>query len=266
MNKGKQEKLINKVKHLLKKTNTPEFLRKFGPKTYKFYKHALAILLKEVMQCSFRRISNLLNMLEIKVPTYSALCKSRKRIPQKLWENILKLTAGINSGKIAIDSTGFSRTNPSFHYVKRIDAKKPVRRYAKLSALFDIPNRKFTTLKIRARPRHDIMDAKYLLKRNSNTRLFYADSAYDAESLHEHCFWENIQTMIKPKKKVKKGYYRRKQMKNYSDKEYHQRSLVESGFGSLKRKYGGSVKAIKFKGFQTEIYCKAIAHNIGLIS
>ena len=53
-------------------------------------------------------------------------------------------------------------------------------------------------------------------------------------------------------------------MKNYSNEEYHQRSLVESGFGSLKRKYGGIVLAKKVKGIKTEIYCKAIAHNIGL--
>ena len=264
MYKDKQEKLVNKVKLLLKQTNTPEFLHKFGPKKYKFYRHALALLLKEVMQCSFRRISNLLNMLGIKAPTYSALCKSRKRIPLDLWMELLKITAGINSGKIAIDSTGFSRTNPSFHYVKRIDAKKPVRRYAKLSALFDIPNRKFTVLRIRVKPRHDIKDVNYLLKRNFQTKIFYADSAYDAESLHEHCYLNNIQTIIKPIKNVKRGVYRRKQMKNYSEKEYHQRSLVEAGFGSLKRKYGGSVLATKSKGVQTEIYCKAIAHNMGL--
>jgi len=32
---------------------------------------------------------------------------------------------------------------------------------------------------------------------------------------------------------------------NYDEDEYHKRSLVESGFGSLKRKYGGTIKARK---------------------
>ncbi len=36
-------------------------------------------------------------------------------------------------------------------------------------------------------------------------------------------------------------------MKDYSEQEYHQRSLIESGFGSLKRKYGSNVSGKKFK-------------------
>ena len=54
-------------------------------------------------------------------------------------------------------------------------------------------------------------------------------------------------------------------MKNYSEEKYHQRSLIESGFGSLKRKYGGTVLAKKAKGVKTEIYCKAIPHNLSLV-
>ena len=130
--------------------------------------------------------------------------------------------------------------------------------------MFDIPNRKFTALKIRTKPRHDIIDALPLLKKNKDIKRFYGDSAYDAEALHEYCYWNKIQTIIKPKKNTKKRAFRRLQMKNYSDEEYHQRSLVECGFSCLKRKYSGTILAKKSKGIKTEIYCKAIAHNIGL--
>ena len=258
----KEVKLVKKLKGLLRQLNQREYLHHFGPKKYKFLHHALALLMKESLKCSFRRVSSLLNLFDIKVPTYSALCKSRKRIPISLWNSLLKLTAGKTSGSVAIDGTGFSRTNPSFHYLKRIDGKKP-KGYAKLSALFDLIKKKFLALKIRTKVRHDIKDVKPLLKEIKVMKL-YGDSAYDAESLHEHCYWKNIQTVIKPKKRVKKGFFRRKQMKNYSEKDYHQRSLIESGFGSLKRKYGGSVLARKSKNVNTEIYCKAIAHNMGL--
>lgn len=261
----KEVKLLKKLNDLLRQINCPRFLHHFEPKKYKFMQHAVALLLKEVLQLSFRRVSNILLMLGIKVPTYSALCKSRKRIPFWIWNALLKQTAGISSGEIAIDGTGFSRTNPSFHYLNRIDGKSP-RGYAKLSALFDIPNRKFTDLKIRSKPHHDMMDALPLLKKNKDIKIFYGDSAYDAESLHEYCYWKKIQTMIKPKKNAKRGWARKKQMKNYSDERYHQRSLIESGFGSLKRKYGGYVSAKKSRGIKTEIYCKAIAHNMSLIN
>ena len=114
----KEVKLTRKINRLLKKIGCPRYLHHFGPKTYKFLQHALALLLKEVMQCSFRRISKLLSLLGSEVPTYSALCKSRKRIPFWIWNNLLKQTAGLSSGMIAVDGAGFSRTNPSFHYVR----------------------------------------------------------------------------------------------------------------------------------------------------
>ncbi|MFH1290314.1 MAG: IS5 family transposase, partial [Nanoarchaeota archaeon] len=226
--------------------------------------HVVALLLKEALKCSFRRISKILELLGLKVPTYSALCKCRKRIPLALWDSLLQLTSGLQHEKVAIDGTGFSRTNPSFHYVKRINRRKPVKSYAKLSALFDIKRRKFCALRIRAKPRHDIKDANYLMKRIGVMKNLYGDTAYDANWLHELCFEKGVQTQIKPRKNVKRGFHRKKQMENYSDEEYHQRSLIESGFGSLKRKYGGSVSGKGIVSVKSEISCKAICHNLGL--
>lgn len=256
---------VKNLGFLLKKIKCPRFLHHFGPRKFQFVQHASALLAKEFLRCSFRRCEQLLKMFGIKVPTYSALCKMRKRIPVWIWNSLLKLTSGLEKpNSVAVDSTGFSRTNPSFHFVKRINAKNPVKRFAKLSAFYDLPTRKFTALKVRVKPRHDIMDISYLLKMSSPKEKLFADSAYDAEWIHEICFEKQIQTIIKPKRNVKKGFYRRKQMKNYSDSEYHQRSLIESGFGSLKRKYGSSVSGKTWKVINCEIYCKAIAHNLNL--
>ncbi|MFH1801838.1 MAG: IS5 family transposase [archaeon] len=260
----KQSKLHRKICRLLKKLNYGRFLHHFGPKKFTLAQHLVALLIKEMSRLSFRRVVLIFGIFDFEVPTYSTLCKSRKRIPHYLWNSLLQLTSGLQHEKVAIDGTGFSRTNPSFHYVKRINAKKPVKRFAKLSALFGIKRRKFCALRIRAKPRHDIQDASYLMKRVSVMKSLYADAAYDSESLHEICFNRNVQTFIKPRKNVRRGFYRKKQMKNYSDEEYHQRSLVESGFGSLKRKYGGSVSGKTIVSVKPEIFCKAICHNLGL--
>ena len=260
----KETKLTKKINRLLKKLNCPRFLHHFGPKKYKFKQHATALLLKEVCKMSFRRVSKLLFLLEIKVPSFSALCKMRRRIPHWIWEKLLCLSSGIRYEQVAIDGTGFSRTNPSYHYVKRICRRKPIKSYAKLSALFDIKKKKFCALRIRTKPRHDIKDAKYLMKKVDVQTTLFGDTAYDAEWLHQYCYERKIQTQIKPRKNVRKGFYRRKQMKNYSDEKYHQRSLIESGFGSLKRKYGSSVSGRRAKNVKAEIYCRAIAHNLGL--
>jgi len=250
--KRKEIKLIKNLSKLVKQLNHREYLHHFGPKKFKLVHHLLSLLLKESLKCSFRRISWLLNEFEIKVPTYSALCKSRKRIPASLWNSLLKLTAGDDHRIVAIDSTGFSRTNPSHHYIKRIDRKQPVKRYTKLSALFDIIKKKFTALRIRIKPRHDMKDVNYLLKQSSPSEKLIGDSAYDAESLHEYCYWKNIKAVIKPRKYSKKGWARKKHLETYSDEEYSPRSLIESGFGSVKRKYGGYVSGKNYRSIKAE--------------
>lgn len=259
----KEERLSRKIKRFLKRLGCPRWLHRFGPKTYEVFHHAFALLAGAIFRLSLRRIENLLSMMGFKVPTYSALCKFRKRISLELWQKFMALTAGNNHQCIAIDSTGISRANPSHHYIKRIDRKKPVKSYVKQSSLFDINKRTFVALKIRGKPRHDINDAMPLLKQTKAGKLF-GDTAYDAEGLHEYCYERKIQTFIKPRKNVKRGFYRKKQMKNYSDEEYHQRSLIEAGQGAVKRKYGGYTLAKYIKAIKIEAYCKAIAYNLRL--
>jgi transposase len=260
----KEVKLVKKLSKLLKQLNCRSFLHHFGPKKYQLKQHLLVMLFMQVARCSLRRASNLLGLLGFKVPTFSAVCKRRMKVPLSLWEAALKLTSGMKYKQVAIDGTGFSRTNPSHHYVKRINRRKPVKSYAKMSALFDIENKKFCALRVRTKPRHDIRDAKYLLKRADVQATLFGDTAYDAEWLHQLCFEKGIQTQIKPRKNVKRGFYRKKQMKNYSEEKYHQRSLIESGYGSVKRKYGGNVLAKSIQAVRAELYLKAIAHNLSL--
>lgn len=260
----KELKTIKRFSKLLKQLNCRTYLHRYGPKTYKFVHHAFALLMKESLRASFRRCVEILKMFEIKVPTYSALCKCRKRIPVSLWNSLLKITAGSKHNSVAVDSTGFSRTNPSHHYIKRINRKKPVKNFAKLSAIFDIATKKFTALRIRVRPRHDIKDVNHLLRKSFPKKRLLGDSAYDAESLHEKCYWKRVELVVKPKKNAKRGWARKKNREFYSDEVYHQRSLIESGFASLKRKYGGNVSGKSWKSVNSEIYCKAIAHNLML--
>ena len=53
-------------------------------------------------------------------------------------------------------------------------------------------------------------------------------------------------------------------MKNYSEEKYHQRSLIESRVGSMKRKYGGYTLAKDWNAIRNEAYLKAIVHNLRL--
>jgi len=262
----KEVKLARKIKRLLSAIGAPRFLHRFGPKTYELKQHLFALMSMTIFRLSFRRVSNLLELFGFKVPSYSALCKSRKRISPTLFQRLMALTAGATHSCVAVDSTGISKANPSYHYIKRIDRKKPIKSYIKQSSLFDIQRRTFVALRVRAKPRHDVKDVKYLLKRTDVQKKLFGDTAYDAEWLHEYCWENNIQTMIKPRKNVKRGFYRRKQMKNYSENEYHQRSLIEAGQGAVKRKYGGFTLAKRIESIRAEAYLKATAFNLRLAS
>ena len=262
----KEERLVNKIRRLLRRLGCPRWLRHFGPKKYELYQHIFAFVVMAVCRLSLRRVHKFLEMIGYQVPTFSALCKSRKRISPTLFQRALALTAGNNHQLVAIDSTGISKTNPSYHYVKRIDSKKPVKCWVKQSSLFDIKQRTIMAIRIRARPRHDVKDAEYLLKRAEIQTALFGDTAYDSEKIHEFCWNKKIQTQIKPRKNVRRGFYRRKQMKNYSEKEYHQRSLIEAGQGAEKRKYGGFTLAMDWRAIRNEAYVKAIAHNLRINS
>ena len=254
-----------KIKRLLQKLKLPEFLHHFGPKKYKLVDHVSGLLVMQICKSSLRRTELILNLFGAFAPNYSTLCKVRKRIPIKLWQKLLTLSAGLSSGNVAIDGTGFSKANPSFHYLKRIDAINP-KRYTKLSALQDVKTKKFLVMKIRGIPRHDMQDVKYILKRCGKLKMFLADTGYDAEWLHEMCYWKKIQAHIPPRRNVKIKKFGKKQLEKWDKKAYNLRSNVEAGFSAIKRKYGSSVRSKKIVGQRAEILCKGICHNLGLIN
>ena len=72
----KEQKLVNKVKRLIRATGLPRWLHHYGPKKYEFWHHALAYLVKQECKLGYRRVTRLLRWLGIKCPCPSALCTS----------------------------------------------------------------------------------------------------------------------------------------------------------------------------------------------
>ena len=260
----KEVKLLKKLELWLRKLNQREYLHRFGPKKYKLKHHLFALIVMEAFQLSLRRVEKMLEMFGITVPTYSALCKRRRKIPTVIWQKLVLMTSGLWHENAAIDMTGFSRTNPSQHYLRRCFSDVYRKGYAKTSVVYDVDRHKVIALHTKIRLRHELKDARLLI-RNLKIKFLLADKAYDAEWLHQHCYGLGIKTVIPKKKNIHRGFYRRKQMKNYSDKKYHQRSLIESGFSAIKRKYGSSVSGKNLASVNAELNCKAIAHNLRLL-
>ena len=242
----------------------PRWLHRFGPKTYEFYEHLTVLLIKHYCKTSYRRIVNLLDLLGFRSPSKSALQYTAKKIPKTLWEKSLELTSGDQHHIIAIDGTGLSRTNPSYHYLMRIDGKMP-KIPIKLSGCLDTRNKKWCSARIRVLPAHDIQDARYLLAR-TQANVLVADKGYDANWLHSLCKERGMQTHIPirnyGKSRHKRWTARRKAALTFRERTYHRRSLVESGFSSIKRKYGASVSSKKARTIKAEIYGRLLCHNL----
>ena len=264
MNKKREIKLVNKVKRLLKRLGCPRWLHRFGPKTYELYHHLCALLVRYYCRLSYRRTVKLLDLLGIICASKSALQYTAKHMPKWIWDYALQATAGINHHIVALDSTGFSRTHPSYHYLRRIDGKIP-KVPVKLSATFDTKKKKWCTAKVRVLPAHDIKDAQPLLKK-LKTDIAVLDKAYDANKLHIFCSEQNIEAHIPirdyGKSRHQRWTARRKAVLHFRKSTYNRRVLIESGFSSIKRKFGDSVSSKQVKTVRADLYGRLLAHNL----
>ena len=260
----REAKLVKKVKRLLKRLGCPRWLHHYGPKTYEFYQHLCALLVRYYCRLSYRRTVKLLDLLGLICASKSALQYTAKHMSKQLWDRALQTTAGIKHHMVALDSTGFSRTHPSYHYLRRIDGKMP-KVPIKLSATLDTRTKKWCTASIRVLPAHDIRDAQVALK-DVQTNIFVADKGYDANSLHMFCNEQNIEAHIPMREygtsRNKRWTARRKAALHFRKRTYNRRVLIEAGFSSLKRKFGASVSSKRVKTVRAELYGRLLAHNL----
>lgn len=260
----KQNKLVKKVKRLLKRLRCPRWLHHFGPKTYEFWQHLAVLLIRHYCTLSYRRVVKLLDMLDLTCASKSTLQYTAERMPKWMWDHALQETAGMKHHVVALDSTGFSRTHPSYHYLRRIDGKMP-KVPVKLSATFDTRTKKWCTANIRVLPAHDIRDVQTTLK-DLQMDIFVADKAYDANWLHMLCNKRNIEAHIPMREKGtsrnKRWTARRKAALHFRQKTYNRRVMVEAGFSSIKRKFGASVSSKKVKTVRAELYGRLLTHNV----
>jgi transposase len=262
----KEVKLIKKVKRLLKRLGCSTYRHHFGPKTYKFYVHIAALLVRCYCRLSYRRTAYFMDLIGLECPSKSALQYTASRISSNFWNKMLELTSGIRHKIVALDATGFSRTNPSYHYLNRIKGTMP-KVYVKLNAGLSVVNRKFCAAKIKILPSHEVKEAINLLKK-TKVEIVVADKGYDANYIHEFCVSRNIEAHIPMvnhgKAKHNMMSERRLAAKNFDENIYHQRELIESCFGSIKKKFGSSVNSKKAQTIKSDIYGMLTCHNIFL--
>lgn len=272
------------VEKVFNKARFPAFSCRKSKRLYSQFVHVFFHVLKELYGLSYRELiafaeeHHLERLFCIRrIPQFSTFQKFLKRVNKELLERMVRACAKVLKIKktiVAIDSTGFSLTNPSQYYSNRINAPR-VRNFVKLSLAVDVKTKIILNCKAHANNQHDNMDFHPLLKDlRKLVKSVLADKAYDSE--------ENLRFVLKdlkasvqipvrdyPNSRLKYGHkpiiggkLRRKMHSTLDLDKYHQRSIIEAINSSIKRTLGASVQARLPNTQENNAILKALTYNI----
>jgi len=252
-------------------------------KMYNNFVHVFLLVYRERLNVSYRRFveiadeNKLQRMLCIKrIPHYTTLQKFMQRIDKKLFEKMVRACRKLLNLKevtASIDGTGFSNTNPSHHYIKRVDGVK-VKNYTKTMFLSD--NKTKLILNIRTHSDHSSETLDFIplvreLKKILSCVL--ADKGYDSKANRRYC-WDNgieVHIPVREWKQHRQKYglepflkskHRKKAAKLFDKNKYNYRALIESVNSAIKRTLGSYVCSRRADNQQKQVTIKAIAYNL----
>jgi len=272
----------------------PEFSSVYSKHTYSDrYKLGLLVL-KEVMDKSFddfvEDMPCIKGVMEAggidRPPDASTLRKFRDRVNVHLFDAAVRETARHICGSsviLAVDSTGFSMSSASRHFVKRLTQmgmrRYAVKDYAKTTLAVDTGT--FAVLSCDVRTTN-ISDHRLFRPAVTGAMLtgidisaVCADKGYDGEGTHEcakELLGEDVETVIPVRELIKyrsgktpRGKHRKKMAAMFNKAIYNRRSIVETVNSMLKRKMGDVVYGKKPLTVAKEIKLVVLAHNLRII-
>jgi len=257
----------------------------FSKKMYGNFTHAFLLVYKEKLNVSYRRFvqiadENLLQrMLCIKrIPHYTTLQKFMQKVSKHVFERMVRACRKLLNLKdieASIDGTGFSNTNPSHHYMKRVDGVK-VKNFTKTVFLADNKTKLVLNIKTHSDKTHETKDFIPLVKElKSVLSCILGDKGYDSMQNRKYCWDNGIEVHIPLRKfsqqqrkyehKTKYSAKRRRALKTFNKKKYDYRSIIESVNSAIKRTLGSWVCSRKPANQQKQVTIKTIAYNLEII-
>lgn len=258
----KKHKLVNKIIQHLDKAGIPRWFHHFGPKKFVTAQLVLGLAVREAYRLSYRLAARFLDEYYDVKMHWTTLQKAASRLPVWLWHKLLRATGLMISMCAAVDSTGFSRTNPSYHYLRRIDGRMPSTP-VKTSIMVDVDTRKILSARVRVHPAHDVRDVHSLIRQSkAKPYVLLMDKGYDSEKLHAWLDSQGMWSVAPVRKGCRRGWHRKQLQKAFPRGEYGYRNIVEAVYKSLKARFGSHVRGRQARTIRAEMYIRFILHNI----
>lgn len=277
--KFKFKKFSKIVTRLCESAKIPLYSHFRANKTYTNFQHLFLLVAKQDTRCTYRAFIEMLYDSKIpkyiglkKIPHFTTLQKVSERLNARFFYDLIFQTKFLfkKQGTIwGADSTGMELDHASHHYCRRINREKSIKGFVNFNAISDLYNKNIIVVKIRKKRRHDCSDfiPMYNQIKNEDFDYFVADKGYDADKNHEAIFESGKHSLISLKNYAlpinrTSGRYRKQAKRQYEPGIYSQRSLTETIFSSIKRKYGPKLRARKYKTQKIELLTKILCYNI----
>ena len=239
---------------------------KYSKKIYTQYQLLALVLFKDYRNQHYRKfiedvgdmegVQEILDLSE--VPHFTTLQKFISRIKTVYLRFAFRKTVHLfyssdeNIPITAIDSSGFTSGYCSHYFSERTG--KIRKHFLKTSISVDTEHQVITGFVASNSRVHDTRYAVKLLRQCHKTRksnCYVMDKGYDSEAIHrlirEDLHANSVIPIRSWNNEIVGGTYRQEMACQFNDIIYPRRQLVETKFSVLKRKFGGDLKARKFR-------------------
>jgi transposase len=266
------KKLVLRIKSAVKSARIP---RSFSRKNNNVFSNEQHIIFQVLMQLESKRLRDMPAFLELlaveldlpRIPCFSTINKFSLRIKSLFIELLISNLVKSNQRTlIAIDGTGFSLIKRSTYFSTIVGE---IKQFIQCVAAADVKRKLITAVRLRRKKRNENIDVNYLMKSTKKQMpvdVFVADKAFDSKKNHDRA--ERLGAkFIAPVRNMKRGYKvwdhrRRKLVKNFPRETYNKRSVIESIFSAIKRRFGSMVYAKRFKAQKNEVLFRVMAYNM----
>ena len=293
--------IIKVVRNVLIGMGLPDRSSKYSNRVFDDHAKISLLVLRQYLKMSYEKFSETLGSMKgvmgsagiDRVPEQTTLRKFSARLSENVLKRVIWHTANavcLPDIVAAVDSTGFSCSNASGHYVKRLReitgkgemgySETSVRGYSKTTLAVDTGSLMILSADVCF---SDIPDVKRIPNivddlKDAGFSISYvvADKGYDSDDVHR-CIRENLRcgTMIPLRKMAEparlncskrrtkaRGFFRGLMKLFFDPNIYKKRSMVETVNSMIKRNMSDVVHGHNDRMRCIEIICRCIAHNV----